>query len=92
MVYDFQKLVIELRNKLVISQTKLATMLGVSFASVNRWERGHYEPNIKVKRKIIELCKDKRIKIYNLFYYMKSLLEFSRLIFNCYHFTGSLFT
>ena len=29
MVYDFQKLVIELRNKLVISQTKLATMLQV---------------------------------------------------------------
>ena len=61
MSYDYQKLVIELRNKLVISQTELADMLGVSFASVNRWEKGHYEPTIKVKRKIIELCKDERI-------------------------------
>ena len=63
MEYDYQKLVIELRNKLVISQTELADMLGVSFASVNRWEKGHYEPTIKVKRKIIELCKKNDIEL-----------------------------
>ena len=63
MDYDYQKLVIELRNKLVISQTELANMLGVSFASVNRWEKGHYEPTIKVKRKIIELCKKNNIEL-----------------------------
>ena len=58
MNYDYQKLVMELRNKLVISQTELASLLNVSFASVNRWEKGHYEPTIKVKRMIIELCKE----------------------------------
>ena len=63
MEYDYQKLVMELRNKLVISQTELADMLGVSFASVNRWEKGHYEPTIKVKRKIIELCKENDIEL-----------------------------
>lgn len=63
MDYDYQRLVIELRNKLVISQTELANMLGVSFASVNRWEKGHYEPTIKVKRKIIELCKKNDIEL-----------------------------
>ena len=63
MEYDYQRLVIELRNKLVISQTELADMLGVSFASVNRWEKGHYEPTIKVKRKIIELCKKNDIEL-----------------------------
>ncbi len=63
MEYDYQKLVMELRNKLVISQTELADMLGVSFASVNRWEKGHYEPTIKVKRKIIELCKKNDIEL-----------------------------
>ena len=63
MDYDYQKLVMELRNKLVISQTELANMLGVSFASVNRWEKGHYEPTIKVKRKIIELCKKNEIEL-----------------------------
>lgn len=63
MDYDYQRLVIGLRNKLVISQTELADMLGVSFASVNRWEKGHYEPTIKVKRKIIELCKKNKIEL-----------------------------
>ena len=63
MEYDYQKLVMELRNKLVISQTELANMLGVSFASVNRWEKGHYEPTIKIKRKIIELCKKNNIEL-----------------------------
>ena len=63
MSYDYQKLVMELRNKLVISQTELADMLGVSFASVNRWEKGHYEPTIKVKRKIIELCKANGVEL-----------------------------
>ena len=63
MDYDYQKLVIELRNKFAISQTELANMLGVSFASVNRWEKGHYEPTIKVKRKIIELCKKNNIEL-----------------------------
>ena len=63
MSYDYQKLVMELRNKLVISQTELASLLNVSFASVNRWEKGHYEPTIKVKRKIIELCKANGVKL-----------------------------
>ena len=63
MDYDYQKLVMELRNKLVISQTELANMLGVSFASVNRWEKGRYEPTIKIKRKIIELCKKNNIEL-----------------------------
>ena len=63
MSYDYQKLVMELRNKLVISQTELASLLNVSFASVNRWEKGHYEPTIKVKRKIIELCKENEVRL-----------------------------
>ena len=63
MSYDYQKLVMELRNKLVISQTELASLLNVCFASVNRWEKGHYEPTIKVKRKIIELCKKNGVEL-----------------------------
>ncbi len=61
MDYDYQILVKELRDKLIISQTELAEMLGVSFASVNRWEKGHHEPTIKVKRKIVQLCRKNKI-------------------------------
>ena len=63
MNYDYQKMIINLRSKLIISQMELGDMLGVSFASVNRWEKGHHEPTIKVKRKIVELCKANDIEL-----------------------------
>lgn len=63
MDYDYKQLVVTLRNKLVMSQEEFAELLGVSFASVNRWEKGHFEPTIKIKRKIIELCKTNDIEL-----------------------------
>ena len=63
MKYDYQKMILALRDKLIISQVELANMLGVSFASVNRWEKGHHEPTIKVKRKIIEECRKNEIEL-----------------------------
>lgn len=35
---------IELRDWLGLSQEAMAQLIGVSFASVNRWERGHSSP------------------------------------------------
>ena len=49
---DYQKSIKELREKMILSQTEFAKELGVSFASVNRWENGQFEPTIKVKRKL----------------------------------------
>lgn len=63
MDYDYQKMIVSLRNKLILSQEEFAKLLGVSFASLNRWERGHHEPTIKVKRKIIELCKKHKVEL-----------------------------
>jgi len=63
MDYNYKKLTITLRNKLVMSQEEFAKLLGVSFASVNRYENGHHEPTIKVKKKIIELCKKNKIEL-----------------------------
>ncbi len=56
-VMDYQRLVKELRIKLILSQQELADLLNVSFSSINRWETGKHKPTIKVKRKIVELCK-----------------------------------
>lgn len=53
---NYKRLVKELREKLIITQEELAQLLGVSFASINRWETGKHEPTIKVKRKIVDLC------------------------------------
>jgi DNA-binding transcriptional regulator YiaG len=47
----------ELRERLCLSQTEFAQLLGVSFVSVNRWENGHFEPTIKIKRKLLSLKK-----------------------------------
>lgn len=52
---DYRKAIKELREKLLVSQNELAKMLGVSFATVNRWENGRYEPNYKAKRKLRDL-------------------------------------
>ena len=60
---DYPQLIKELRGKLLLTQTELAEMLGCTFASVNRWERGHHEPTIKMKRKIVELCRKNKIKV-----------------------------
>ena len=59
---DFSNLIKELRNKMLLTQTEFADLLGVSFGSVNRWENGKYEPTIKVKRKLKVLCLEYNIK------------------------------
>jgi len=37
------------RKKLFKSQGDMGNELGVSFSTVNRWERGHYNPNFKAQ-------------------------------------------
>jgi DNA-binding transcriptional regulator YiaG len=51
-----------LRAKLNISQTELAAILGVSFTSVNRWEKGHHQPTVIAKEKLRELFIENNIK------------------------------
>jgi transcriptional regulator with XRE-family HTH domain len=60
---DYKSIIKLLRKKLILSQQELADLLGVSFSSVNRWEKGHHEPTIKAQRKIVELCKQNNIEI-----------------------------
>ena len=63
---NWSKIIRDLRNKMLLSQTELADLLGVSFASINRWENGHNEPTIKIKRKIKELCQRENIRMIDL--------------------------
>lgn len=60
---DFKKIVKELRTKLIMTQEEFANLLGVSFASINRWETGRHEPTIKIKRKIVALCKENKVDL-----------------------------
>ncbi|MBI5525284.1 MAG: N-6 DNA methylase [Deltaproteobacteria bacterium] len=49
---DFCELVRELRTRLGLSQEKLAARLGVSFPTINRWERGRTRPDARALRDV----------------------------------------
>lgn len=58
---DWAQCIKNLRNKLLITQMELAEMIGVSYASVNRYENKQYEPTMKVKRTLMKLFKENGI-------------------------------
>lgn len=60
---DYPATIIKVRAKLNLSQAELAEMLDVSFASVNRWENGKYEPTRLVKEKIRLICEENNIQM-----------------------------
>jgi len=45
---------IRLRRQRGLTQEALAAELGVSFATVNRWERGHFSPSPAARRRLAE--------------------------------------
>ena len=49
----------EIRSYLNLNQSELADVLGVSFATVNRWEKGRCEPSKIAVNAIKNLCTDK---------------------------------
>lgn len=51
----------DLRIKCLMSQTDFAKELGVSFSTINRWEKGKSKPNYKALKKINEYCKNNSI-------------------------------
>lgn len=60
---NYHATIIKVRAKLNLSQTELAAMLDVSFASVNRWENGKYQPTRLVKEKIRLICEENNIQM-----------------------------
>jgi DNA-binding transcriptional regulator YiaG len=60
---NYSKAIKALREKLLLSQTEFAEKIGVSFATVNRWENGKHEPTYKTKRQIVSLCKKNKINM-----------------------------
>ena len=49
------------RIKLGLSQEELAHELGVSFATINRWENGSYNPSRLAKKAFEDFCANKDI-------------------------------
>lgn len=53
---DYPSLVKEIRKQLGLSQEDLARELGVSFATVNRWENGQVNPSRLAKAQLKVFC------------------------------------
>lgn len=50
-----------LREKMLVTQTELAKLLGVAYVTVNRYENGIHEPTMKIKRKLMKLFKENKV-------------------------------
>ena len=51
----------EIRQKCFLSQEAFAKELGVSFATVNRWESGKTKPTYKTMKLIDDFCRCHKI-------------------------------
>lgn len=52
----------EIRNRLNLSQKQMSAALGVTFATVNRWENGRCEPTQIALKGIKSLCEENHIQ------------------------------
>ena len=52
---DLSYKLLKIRQNLSLSQEDLAEKLGVSFATVNRWENGHSSPRKSITETIYQL-------------------------------------
>ncbi len=53
---DYPSMVKEVRRQLAISQEDLARELGVSYATVNRWENGQAKPSKLARAQLDAFC------------------------------------
>ena len=51
------------RNQLNFSQKKFADLLGVSFATINRWENSKNEPSQLAKNSFYDFCENNFIDV-----------------------------
>ena len=60
---DYSRKIKEYRERKFLTQTDLANLLGVSLASITRWETGQYEPTMKIKKKLYVLFLEAGMKV-----------------------------
>lgn len=55
---SFSEDIKSIRRKAFLTQEDFAKEIGVSFATVNRWETGKAKPNLKTMKLIDAYCKE----------------------------------
>lgn len=54
---SFSEDIKKIRRKAFLSQEDFAKQIGVSYATINRWETGKAKPNLKTMKLIDDYCK-----------------------------------
>ena len=62
-IMGFSEKVKYVRTTLRLSQEDFAHELGVSFATINRWENGNYNPSRLARKAFEEYCEKKNIQV-----------------------------
>ena len=60
-IMTFAEKVKEARKPLGLSQEKFAGQMGVSFSTINRWEKGRFLPSYLAQAQFDSFCKDNGI-------------------------------
>jgi len=59
---DIPKLIKELRDKLGLTQEQFAQKVGVTFATVNNWEKGTRTPHPFLFQRLLEMAEEAGLK------------------------------
>lgn len=59
----FAQQIFYVRQRLYLSRSEMAKELGVTEQTIYRWELGLSSPQIASKRKFVNLCRKKKIKL-----------------------------
>ncbi|MDL1965754.1 MAG: transcriptional regulator [Thermodesulfobacteriota bacterium] len=59
---DIPKLIKELRNKLGLTQEQFAQKVGVTFPTINNWERGTRIPHPFLFQRLLEIAEEAGLK------------------------------
>jgi transcriptional regulator with XRE-family HTH domain len=62
-ILSFSECIKLIRKNRLLSQEAFAKELGVSFTTVNRWEKGKAKPTFKTLKRIDEYCKSNGLDI-----------------------------
>ena len=58
---SFSEDIRKIRHRVLLTQEDFAKEIGVSYATINRWETGKAKPNIKTRKLIDAYCKKNQI-------------------------------
>ena len=59
---DVSTLIKELRNKLGLTQEQFAQKVGVTFSTINNWEKGTRTPHPFLFQRLLEMAKEAGLK------------------------------